>query len=428
MNHSETAGMLERRYGIDHLRGFLPAADPPWTFASSTNAHSYKFIAVERLGANLAGHLRGKTLERAVHSLPLLDEGDIAPLSDRFAGLLFLRLSFITHAYVWENWNKPNEMPVRDILPANLAVPLRILGKRFGVHPLLNYWPYALWNWRRRDLRKGISPENLKLIQNFLGGESEEWFVIIHVAIELAAAAIPIPVWEIGDAIAEGNERKLLWCLSRIAGAMKEINALMRRMPEHCDTEVYFHDVRPYLNGSKNMPACPNGWLYEGRTPEESERLSLRGETGAQSRIIPCLDIALGVTHVQSSLSEHLDDMLHGCTPTKQRNFVLEIAKRSALSEATAGAGLYGKEVEKQYWEDRRLVAEFRGIHYAYARWYIQEQARRVKNPFGDKASGGTPYIPSLWKHFEETLGARLIEEMGGAKKAFETLIHPFGF
>ena len=87
--------------------------------------------------------------------------------------------------------------------------------------------------------------------------------------------------------------------------------ATLRRMPERCDPYVYFTRVRPFIHGWKNHPALPQGLRYEGVAELDGPQ-QLRGETGAQSTIVPVLDALLGVSHAPDPLREYLDEMRGG--------------------------------------------------------------------------------------------------------------------
>ena len=82
-----------------------------------------------------------------------------------------------------------------------------------------------------------------------------------------------------------------------LGDALEGILATMQRMPEHCDPYVYYHRVRPYIFGWHNNPALPGGLVYEGVAAYAGTGQTFRGETGAQSTIVPCLDAILGVEH-----------------------------------------------------------------------------------------------------------------------------------
>src|SRR5438132_3320966 len=91
-------------------------------------------------------------------------------------------LSFAGHGYVWEDPHRP-----ANRIPASLAVPWHHVMKKLGRPPVLSYASYALDNWRRLDPTKPIELGNITLLQNFLGGLDEEWFVLVHVDIEAKA-------------------------------------------------------------------------------------------------------------------------------------------------------------------------------------------------------------------------------------------------
>ena len=84
---------------------------------------------------------------------------------------------------------------------------------------------------------------------------------------------------------------------------------VLARMPEKCDPYVYFHRVRPYIFGWRNNPALPNGVVYEGVEALAGRGMTYRGETGAQSAIVPALDGVLGIEHERDELREYLMEM-----------------------------------------------------------------------------------------------------------------------
>ena len=90
-------------------------------------------------------------------------------------------LSFIAHAFMWGG-NKPEK-----ILPEVISKPWVKLSKYLGRPPILSYASYCLDNWYKVNQKEPISLDNVALINNFLGGVDEDWFVTIHVCIEDAA-------------------------------------------------------------------------------------------------------------------------------------------------------------------------------------------------------------------------------------------------
>ncbi len=421
MNKQTGLSRILSGYDVDEERGFLPAGDPMTALPDEPPGD---FSIFDELGNDLPKLLCNGNLESELKRLPIFNQSDTSRLAAPDAHLLKTRIDFLVHAHAWEKWR---EGKVRTEIPACLAVPERDISYRFGEPPLLFYPSYSMRNFKRIDPNGQMTPENLELIQYFLGSESERWFVVIHVAIEAAVAKALSASWRVGDAIPKRDSELLFECLGIITTAMREVVALMRRMPEKCDMMEYFTSVRPYLYGWIEK-YFPNGMLYRGERECDDVRLSLLGESGVQSSIFRLLDFLFGIEHTESVLSKHLHEMLHIYTQPKHRDFVLAIGKRPHFSEKNVS--FFGSEVEELYWECRRLMAEFRAVHFYYAIKYIQEPAALVAKLtiLGSTGTGGTEFIPSLWKHFLETLGDEMIQEMGGTNEAFTALIQPFSF
>ena len=81
--------------------------------------------------------------------------------------------------------------------------------------------------------------------------------------------------------------------LKKIKKSLKNVNTIFSKMPEKCDPYVYYHRVRPYIFGTKDNPDLKKGLIYENQFDNKPQ--FFRGETGAQSSIIPFLDGALGI-------------------------------------------------------------------------------------------------------------------------------------
>jgi hypothetical protein len=75
------------------------------------------------------------------------------------------------------------------VLPAGLAAPWCAVSAALDMPPVLVYATYNLYNWRRLDGGGAVALGNTCCLHNFLGGVDEEWFRLVHVAIEAQAAA-----------------------------------------------------------------------------------------------------------------------------------------------------------------------------------------------------------------------------------------------
>jgi indoleamine 2,3-dioxygenase len=312
-------------------------------------------------------------------------------------------LSFAGHAYVWEVPDQP-----AATLPPQLAKPWYEVAQRLGRPPVLSYASYALDNWRRLDRTKPIELDNIVLLQNFLGGQDEEWFVVIHIQIERQAGAGLAGLLRAMNGAADDKDGEVLLGLQSLASAQTAMRDTLLRMKERCDPYVYYTRVRPYIHGWKNSPSLPNGLVYEGVAAYAGQPQQFRGETGAQSSIVPCLDAGLGIAHAPDPLTVYLQEM-RDYMPPRHRAFL------QALENATDDRG---RPLLSGYVRDRKsrhadlwtaycscveLLAQFREIHIGYADSYIHRQHQaHASNPTA-VGTGGTPFMTYLQKHLDET-------------------------
>lgn len=330
--------------------------------------------------------------------LPFLDL-PLKTMSDAEARMCMVHYSFMVQAYVWGERKAP------ETLPRNLAVPMVALADHLGQQPLLPYSGYVLDNWGLIDKDRAIDLDNIFMIQNFLNGQDENWFVLVHVAIEAAAGAALAKFGAIVDASAAGDVATTRAHLEEVAATWARINAIFDRMPERCDPYVYFERVRPYIHGWKDNPAMPNGIIYEGVARYGSEGQAFRGQTGSQSSIVPAMDALMGVGHATDPLREYLDQ-LHIYRPPAHRRFIDDTRAASQLRGFVEQSGDHG--LIQAYNAIIQAMADFRTRHLEYAASYINKQNKAASGNDTDVGTGGTPFMRYLKKHRDET-SARLI-------------------
>jgi len=378
------ASFLEE-FQVSAERGFLPAPDPLARLP-------VLFEIWEEIAAEMPKLLAAGQLRTVLDTLPALDTSTLEDVAELERAMLLL--SYFGHGYVW------GESPAKDRIPAGVAVTWHEVAKRLGRPPVLSYASYALHNWRRLEPSGSIALGNIVLLQNFLGGVDEEWFVLVHVEIEakagnaLAAAVKALTAAQAGDASATSA------VLEELAADLVALNATLARMPEKCDPYVYFNRVRPYIHGWKNNPSLPKGVVYEGVEAYGGQPQQFRGETGAQSSIVPSLDAALGVRHANDPLREYLAEM-RDYMPVAHRAFIAKLEEPPSVGDFVRGAG----DAKLQAAYDRCLeeLARFREKHLEYAARYIQQQNQRSRSNPNSVGTGGTPFMRYLKKHLVET-------------------------
>ena len=308
--------------------------------------------------------------------------------------LAMSHLSFIAHAYIWGG-AKPN-----SVLPEVISKPWVQISNYIGRPPILSYASYCLDNWYKIDKNEPISLDNVALINNFLGGVDEDWFVTIHVCIEDAATDAIIAADNLSKLNEDNKVSEFSSELRKIIQSLRRVNEIFSKMPDKCDPYIYYHRVRPYIFGTKDNPDLKKGLIYENQFDNKPQ--FFRGETGAQSSIIPFLDGALGIEHTNDNLRPYLNEM-RDYMPPNHRKMIERVEKRSK-------AKIYinkSKKLVKEYNDCLEEIRKFRAQHLEYAASYIHKQSQ-IKNPFGTggstiRGTGGTPFMKYLKKHRDET-------------------------
>ena len=313
---------------------------------------------------------------------------------DREINLAMAQLSFIGHAYIWGG-NKP-----QNVLPEVVSAPWVKLSKYLGRPPILSYASYCLDNWYKIDKSEPISLNNVALINNFLGGVDEDWFVTIHVCIEDAATEAIDSAYNLSLLNDKNNVNEFSLELKKIVRSLKKVNNIFAKMPEKCDPYVYYHRVRPYIFGTKDNPDLKEGLIYENQYQNVPQ--FFRGETGAQSSIIPFLDGALGIYHTNDNLRPYLNEM-RDYMPPKHRKMIENVEERSVAKECIDKS----KKLKLEYNQCLEEIRRFRAQHLEFAASYIHKQSK-AKNAFGSggstfRGTGGTPFMRYLKKHRDET-------------------------
>lgn len=371
---------------VDPVRGFLPAKDPLARLPA-------EFREWERLAYGLPKLLATTRIRSELEVLPKFPLARLKTEAKLERAMMIL--SYLGHAYVW------GEAVAADHLPAGLAVPWHAVAQKVGRPPVLSYPSYALHNWKRMDPRGPIAIGNIVLLQNFLGGIDEEWFILIHVDIEAKAGAALAALAPAQQAVQQERPDRLQMQLQVVAGGLSAMYDTLSRMTELCDPYIYYNRVRPYIHGWKNNPALPDGLVYEDVREYAGKPQKFAGETGAQSSIIPSLDAALGVAHDDDPLRPYLLDMRRYMPPA-HRAFIESLehgpSTREFVARHRGNAGLREAYNACVTWVER-----FRTKHLEYAASYIFKQAQTSAANPTSVGTGSTPFMPYLKKHRDET-------------------------
>jgi len=391
---------MESNLSLDkkNVLGFI-SSDQPLRYLNNKNQDEQ---ILEHLACSIPKLLLTNKIRKQIDNLPdSFFSHDLSKYSEEELRLLNVQFSFLAHAYVW------GDLVPSKILCKAIARPWSDISEMLGRPPILSYASYCLDNWHKINQDEGVNLDNVALNYNFLGGIDEDWFVTIHVCIEHAANKAIQSAFNIAlkTEVNECNEKVLLDELTFIKEAMLEVNHIFRKMPEKCDPYIYYHRVRPYIFGWKNNPALPDGLIYESCFDEKPQLF--RGETGAQSSIVPTLDALLNVVHERDELREYLDEM-KSYMPPSHRELIKFIEDTSKVKEQVSS----NKMLMELYDDCCQEISIFRSQHLRYAADYIHNQSTK-STLFGSggskvRGTGGTPFMKYLKKHRDETDSSKI--------------------
>ena len=317
-----------------------------------------------------------------------------------------LLLSYFGHAYVWQG----PEVSAR--LPRSIAVPWHAVARRLGRPPVLSYASYALDNWRRLDPAGPIALGNIALLQNFLGGIDEEWFILVHVEIEARAAPALDAIPRAQRAVAAGDLERLTVELradrrvargdGRGAGAharrLRSLHLLPARAAVHPRLEGPSaarsrRGLRRRRRVSRRGPALPRRDRRAERDRARARRVARRRARRRSAAPLPARDARL-----------------HDARAARVPRPPSSAGPRCASCCALAGGDGAPAAAEAVELYDRSVtaLAAFRGQHLDYADRYIHRQASTGPGNPTTRGTGGTPFMAYLRKHLDETLAHRI--------------------
>jgi indoleamine 2,3-dioxygenase len=356
-------------------RGFLPESDPVKAFASDS-----ELAMLDEIGRDLPSLLQDRSFRSYVEGLRIPEWPGDEALKETIQELrlYYVRVGFLASAYI----NQVSEAKA-EMLPRNVAVPFCKACALLRRPPILSYDGYALYNWKRFDPAKPIALGNIDTLQNFVHLYDEHWFILVHVEIEAIAARILAAIDRASGGLRERKSDVVSQALREIAAAVRDQVAVLRRIPEKMDPALYYRTFRPYIRFFENV-------VYEGVVHAP---LNFRGETGAQSSIMPTLLAFMKIPHRQSVLTDHLAEM---------RNF-MPPAHRQLIAEVEAMPSPRDLSDAKAYNDVLEAMATFRETHFGWAQEYINKW---VEDPRG---TGGTPYMEWLRQLIDETRSHKII-------------------
>lgn len=358
MEPSKQLGLSD--FDISPERGCLPDEDPLTVMPSG-----WEYL--DDCGNNLPELIESGKILTWAKLLPVPPTESILLLNKRQRLLAWVRYSFIQSAYVHSQKVGPFS------ICRNIAKPMVDLSRILKVRPILPYFAYTLNNWRRKDPDGPIKVDNLQLIQTFMRDPEQSWFNLIHVDIENEAGLAIRNLWNAKQLADQGDAVGLSGALALINQSIKNMIAVMKRMPEGTSPDTYYR-IRPWIMSFEDV-------VYDGVGAFEGKPQTFRGQTGAQTSIFQSLEAGLQMPKLEENgLAVHLMDMRNHM-PEGHKRFIEYLETNSKVRDFIASSvphliGHYDECVD--------LELTFLAIHRGYASYYIHKQ---TSNP---KGTGGT--------------------------------------
>lgn len=299
MPHSQES--ILTRYAVSVKHGFLPDSAP------LQKLEDPYYEPWEQIAGILSNCIRAGIIRQLVDNMPILSTSNLH--SEEEWRRAYVVLAYLAHAYIWGG-EQPKEVSRHSTrsnshthcpqkLPPCISNPFLDVSSRLELPPCATYAAVCLWNYSfNSDATDLAEPDNLTVNTSFTGTKDEEWFFMVSISIEeIGAKLIPLMLNTFA-AVDTNDSDRVGSLLSKVANGINDITHVLGRMIEKCAPAVFFHQVRPFLAGSKNMAAAglPNGVFYD-RGDGVGEWHQYFGGSNAQSSLIQAFDIFLGVEH-----------------------------------------------------------------------------------------------------------------------------------
>lgn len=395
-------------YGISPEYGFLPSELP---IQRLPDTYYNKWEAIV---ANLQGLLTAKRLRQVIDRLPILSTAGLEHDSEwRRAYML---LAFMANAYIWGG-DKPC-----DRLPPSITIPFLAVADYLQVKPVATYAAVCLWNFKPLFTDEHVDNlENLSTLTTFTGSMDESWFYLTSVAIEARGAPILPLMIRAMTAARDNDSATVTLCLRSFAERLDDLNELLKRMHEGCDPHVFYHHIRPFLAGSKNMSEAglPNGVLYDDGTSNATYR-QYSGGSNAQSSLIQFFDLILGVEHSPTGMKKTVPVTAPGQVRPAEHNFLHDMREympgphRRFLEDITLCANI--KQYVQSHQRNRELTIAYDAclaMLVAFRDTHINIVSRYIILPSAKARSNSISSAPSM----KQNIATSSSEKSEGGKK-----------
>jgi indoleamine 2,3-dioxygenase len=346
-------------------------------------------------------------------SVPAIDLSKFSLEERKF---IYSAISLIINKYIWCN----GEHNIPKSIPYFLGKLLVDSAQSIGIVPVITNAAVDLYNWSLINDRKNpieyepveeekkergciINFKNIMINYTMTNTKDEQWFYLIMIAIEFHGKVIIDLIEKINKFIKEKNSGLIRVNLDRLREQIIKIKSVLKRMYEHCRPEVFYNQIRIFLNGF-DKKYFPDGLQIDGI--DLPEKLYYKGGSAAQSTLIQILDILLHKDEIGCEFSKNFLKEMLDYMPIKHRKYALD------LKEYKENYNLHDYIIQ---FEDDRLIRVYNNVLEElklFRRTHFQIVRDYVFNFSNTKAlgTGGTEAKTFLSNVMNETTISRVPE------------------
>jgi len=290
------------------------------------------------------------------------------------------------YAFIASRLIHSDSLEAGRLLTRSIAQPLLTLSQAAGRPAGLTYATYVLANWLE-PLPPRCEPDSIVVPRTFSGTADEAWFIAVHLSIESMGGEIVAAIADCQLALDAASGYSLTAPVNRIANAIRWATAILGRIDQRIDPEVFRCKIRPNLHGFANVTFAAD--------PPAS--VSYVGETGAQSGVIQAIDLVLAVRHddaMQKALARFRE-----CAPPTHRDFM---TGAEAVGSRLAAEAMSDPHIRRAYVRALASLHAFRDRHVTIVEHYL-----RSGTP-GTGGTAGQPWLGNLRDSVSNTASAYL--------------------
>lgn len=341
------------------------------------------FEQAHDLALQMPEFIRQKTFRKLATQLKPIDITNIPPTHLPWLKLV---MAMLAQGFVWCQ----GEEEKTNFVPGSIAVPLVQVSALLNEPPILNYADYVLRNTPLTKPEIQDQPP-FKTLYTFTGLESEYGFILTHVLYELKGReALRLGI-SLNKTMDNNRIEPIKTILEKLDGIIFELIEAFNTVYVTTTEQDFREHFRIFLKGWKNI--IPQ-MTYHETTIQAKE---LRGETGAQSSLLPFLDSIVGVGQKLIDFN-HLYAAWRPYMPEVDRLFlsnteILGQKLRHIVSVHHDLIPFYNAILD-------RLIA-FRKNHLVTITQYIEGKNQDLSHSLGTGGSFYPEYLGSLINHLE---------------------------